>query len=48
MRHRYAKKRMNRSSKHRTAMRSNFMCSVIMHERVITTPERPNPMSGEH
>ena len=40
MRHRYARKRMNRSPSHRTAMRSNFMCSVIMHERVITTLER--------
>jgi large subunit ribosomal protein L17 len=40
MRHRYAKKKMNRSSSHRAAMRSNFMCSVIKHERVVTTPER--------
>ena len=40
MRHRYAKKRMNRSPSHRAAMRSNFMCSLIMHERVVTTPER--------
>lgn len=40
MRHRYAKTKMNRSSSHRAAMRSNFMCSVIMHERVITTPAR--------
>ncbi len=40
MRHRYARKRMNRSSSYRTAMRSNFICSVIMHERVVTTLER--------
>ena len=40
MRHRYAKKKMNRSSSHRAAMRMNFMCSVIMHERVVTTLER--------
>ena len=31
---------MNRSSSHRMAMRSNFICSVIKHERVITTLER--------
>ena len=40
MRHRYAKKKMNRSSSHRAAMRSNFMCSVIKHERVVTTLAR--------
>ena len=40
MRHRYAKKKMNRSSSHRTAMRSNFICSVIKHERVVTTLAR--------
>jgi len=40
MRHRYAKKKMNRDSSHRTAMRSNFICSVIKHERVVTTLER--------
>ena len=40
MRHRYAKKRMNRNSSHRAAMRSNFMVSVIMHERVVTTLPR--------
>ncbi len=40
MRHRYAKKKMNRSTSHRTAMRSNFISSVIKHERVVTTLER--------
>lgn len=40
MRHRYTKKKMNRNSSHRTAMRSNFICSVIKHERVVTTLER--------
>lgn len=40
MRHRYAKHKMNRNSSHRTAMRSNFICSVIMHERVVTTLAR--------
>ena len=40
MRHRYARKRMNRSSSHRIAMRSNFISSVIKHERVVTTLER--------
>lgn len=40
MRHRYAGKRMNRSPSHRAAMRSNFICSIIKHERVVTTVER--------
>ncbi|MCA8956350.1 MAG: 50S ribosomal protein L17 [Planctomycetes bacterium] len=40
MRHRYARKRMGRTSSHRAALRSNFICSVIKHERVVTTLER--------
>jgi len=31
---------MNRSTSHRRAMRRNFICSVIKHERVVTTVER--------
>ena len=40
MRHRVAGKRQNRSTSHRRAMRRNFICSVIKHERVVTTVER--------
>ncbi len=44
MRHRVAGKRMNRSTSHRRAMRRNFICSVIKHERVVTTVERAKAM----
>ena len=40
MRHRMAGKRQGRSTSHRRAMRRNFICSVIKHERVVTTVER--------
>ncbi len=40
MRHRVAGKRLNRSASHRKAMRRNFICSVILHERVVTTLEK--------
>ena len=40
MRHRVAGKKLNRSASHRKAMRRNFICSVIMHERVVTTLEK--------
>ncbi len=44
MRHRLAGKRQNRSTSHRRAMRRNFICSVIKHERVVTTVERAKAM----
>lgn len=40
MRHRVAGKRLSRSSSHRQAMERNFICSVIKHERVVTTLEK--------
>ena len=40
MRHRVAGKKLNRSASHRKAMRRNFICSVILHERVVTTLEK--------
>ena len=40
MRHRVVGKRLGRSTSHRRAMRRNFICSVIKHERVVTTVER--------
>ena len=40
MRHRVAGKRLKRSASHRKAMRRNFICSVILHERVVTTLEK--------
>ncbi len=45
MRHRLAGKRQGRSTSHRRAMRRNFICSVIKHERVVTTVERAKAMS---
>lgn len=44
MRHRIAGKKLNRSSSHRKAMRRNFICSVIKHERVVTTHEKAKAM----
>ena len=44
MRHRIAGKKLGRSSSHREAMRRNFICSVIKHERVVTTVEKAKAM----
>ena len=44
MRHRVAGKRLSRSTSHRRAMRRNFICSVIKHERVVTTLVRAKAM----
>lgn len=44
MRHRVTGKRLSRSTSHRRAMRRNFICSVIKHERVVTTLERAKAM----
>ncbi len=44
MRHRVAGKRQGRSTSHRRAMRRNFICSVIKHERVVTTIARAKAM----
>lgn len=44
MRHRVVGKRLGRSTSHRRAMRRNFICSVIKHERVVTTVERAKAM----
>ena len=40
MRHRVAGKKLGRSPSHRAAMERNFICSVIMHERVVTTLQK--------
>ena len=37
MRHRIAGKKLGRSPSHRASMTRNFVCSVIKHERVVTT-----------
>ena len=37
MRHRYAGKSFSRSTAHRQSMERNFICSVILNERVVTT-----------
>ena len=37
MRHRSAKKKLNRSTSHRESMERNFVCSLLRHERVVTT-----------
>lgn len=37
MRHRIAGRKLSRTSSHRQAMMRNFICSVIKHERVVTT-----------
>lgn len=37
MRHRSAKKKLNRSTSHRESMERNFICSLLRHERVVTT-----------
>ncbi len=37
MRHRNARKRLNRSCSHRSALERNFICSLLRHERVVTT-----------
>lgn len=44
MRHRVSGKKLGRSTSHRRAMRRNFICSVIKHERVVTTVERAKAM----
>ena len=40
MRHRVAGKKLGRSPTHRAAMERNFIRSVIMHERVVTTLQK--------
>jgi len=37
MRHRYAKKKLGRTTAHRLAMTRNMITSLIEHERIITT-----------
>jgi large subunit ribosomal protein L17 len=37
MRHRSAKKKLNRTTAHRESMERNFVCSLLRHERVVTT-----------
>lgn len=37
MKHKIAGKSLNRNTAHRKALRMNFACSVIKHERVVTT-----------
>ena len=40
MRHRCAGKKLGRNPAHRYAMERNFVCSVIKHERVVTTVQK--------
>ena len=44
MRHRVLGKKLNRSSSHRQSMERNFICSVIKHERVVTTLAKAKAM----
>ena len=44
MRHRVLGKKLNRSSAHRQSMERNFICSVIKHERVVTTLAKAKAM----
>ena len=44
MRHRRLGKHLNRSSSHRQSMERNFICSVIKHERVVTTLAKAKAM----
>ena len=44
MRHRCAGKKLGRNPAHRYAMERNFVCSVILHERVVTTIEKAKGM----
>jgi large subunit ribosomal protein L17 len=37
MKHRIAGKKLGRTGSHRASMQRNFICSVILHERVVTT-----------
>ncbi len=46
MRHRVAGKKLGRNGAHRAAMERNFICSVIKHERVVTTVEKAKAMRG--
>lgn len=46
MRHRVAGKKLGRNGAHRAAMERNFICSVIEHERVVTTVEKAKAMRG--
>ena len=40
MRHRYAKKKLGRTTAHRIAMTRNMASSLIEHERIITTVQK--------
>ena len=44
MRHRVLGKKLNRTSAHRQSMERNFICSVIKHERVVTTLAKAKAM----
>lgn len=44
MRHRIAGRKLSRNSSHRAAMMRNFICSVIKHERVVTTLPKAKAM----
>ena len=46
MRHQVAGKKLGRSSSHREALRRNFICSVITHERVVTTLHKAKALQG--
>ena len=40
MRHRYAGKKLGRTTSHRQAMTRNMTCSLIEHERIVTTVQK--------
>jgi large subunit ribosomal protein L17 len=44
MRHRVLGKKLNRTPSHRLSMERNFICSVIKHERVVTTLAKAKAM----
>jgi len=44
MRHRISGKKLNRSPSHRQSMERNLVCSVIKHERVVTTLSKAKAM----
>jgi large subunit ribosomal protein L17 len=46
MRHHVAGKKLGRNSSHREALRRNLICSVIKHERVVTTLHKAKGMQG--
>lgn len=44
MRHRVHKKKLGRTTSHRQSMERNMICSIIMHERIVTTLAKAKAM----